>query len=147
MTSNSTPESLPPLERLRGMQDVGPALFRRRQAVLRRILHILERHGYEVIETPILEPTELFLRKAGPERIAQLYAFPFRNRDIALRPEHTASVLRYYVDARQNDPLRSVSLMPGRYSGTSVPKRVARASSLRWGANSSGHPARVVTLK
>ncbi|MCX2726245.1 ATP phosphoribosyltransferase regulatory subunit [Thermomicrobium sp. 4228-Ro] len=105
MTANQSSDLLQPLERLRGMHDVGPERFRRRQRVLRRIQHVIERHGYEFVETPILEPTELFLRKAGPERIAQLYAFTFRNRDIALRPEHTASILRYYIDARQNDPL------------------------------------------
>ncbi|MCS7246276.1 MAG: ATP phosphoribosyltransferase regulatory subunit [Thermomicrobium sp.] len=87
------------------MHDVDPQSLRRRRTVLRRIFHILERHGYEAIETPILESTELFLRKSGPERIAQLYAFTFRNREIALRPEHTASVLRYYVENRQHEPL------------------------------------------
>lgn len=105
MTTTQPPESLPALERVRGMQDVGPARYRRRQHILQRIQRVIERHGYEFVETPILEPTELFLRKAGPERIAQLYAFTFRNRELALRPEHTASILRYYIDARQNDPL------------------------------------------
>ena len=105
MTVNQPTDLPQPLERLRGMQDVGPAQFRRRQQVLRRLQQVIERHGYDFVETPILEPTELFLRKAGPERIAQLYAFAYRNRDIALRPEHTASILRYYIDARQNDPL------------------------------------------
>lgn len=98
-------DGIPALERLRGMHDVSPAQLRRRQAALRRIMHVLERHGYEIVETPILEPTELFLRKSGPERIAQLYAFTFRERDIALRPEHTASILRYYVQSLQTEPL------------------------------------------
>ncbi|MCS7050730.1 MAG: ATP phosphoribosyltransferase regulatory subunit, partial [Thermomicrobium sp.] len=105
MTASQPSETPPPLERLRGMHDVDPQSLRRRRTVLRRIFHILERHGYEAIETPILESTELFLRKSGPERIAQLYAFTFRNREIALRPEHTASVLRYYVENRQHEPL------------------------------------------
>ncbi len=105
MTIHPSPEPLQPLERLRGMQDAGPARYQRWQAVQRRIQRVLERHGYEFVATPILEPTELFLRKSGPERIAQLYAFTYRNRDIALRPEHTASILRYYIESRQNDPL------------------------------------------
>lgn len=114
MTSSVSPENVQPLERLRGMYDVPPPRHRRQQAVLRRIVHLLERHGYEFVETPILEPTELFLRKSGPERIAQLYAFTHRNRDIALRPEHTASILRYYVEARQNEalPLRFAYVGP-----------------------------------
>jgi histidyl-tRNA synthetase len=105
VTFHQPSEILQPLERLRGMQDVGPVRYRRRQHVLRRLQQIIERHGYEFVETPLLEPTELFLRKTGPERIAQLYAFTFRSRDLALRPEHTASIVRYYSDARQNDPL------------------------------------------
>ena len=98
-------ESTTPVERLRGMQDVGPEAYRARRQVLDRLLEVLGRHGYQLIETPVLEPTELFLRKSGAERIAQMYAVTYRNREIALRPEHTASVLRYYVESLQTEPL------------------------------------------
>ena len=52
-----------------------------------------------------MEPTELFLRKSGGDRVAQMYAFRYRDREIALRPEHTASVLRMYVESMQSAPL------------------------------------------
>ena len=42
-------------------------------------------------------------------RIAQLYAFQQRGRELALRPEFTASVARYYVEHAQAEPL------PARY--------------------------------
>lgn len=53
----------------------------------------------------MIEHTELFVRKSGGERLAQLYEFEHRGRALALRPEHTASVMRYYVDQLQADPL------------------------------------------
>ncbi len=104
-TVSSQRETAAPLERLRGMQDVGPEAYRARRQVLDRLLEVLRHHGYRLIETPVLEPTELFLRKSGAERIAQMYAVMYRNREIALRPEHTASVLRYYVESLQTEPL------------------------------------------
>lgn len=109
MTETSSPpiqrEATAPVERLRGMQDVGPAAYLARRSVLDRLLDVLRRHGYQLVETPVLEPTELFLRKSGAERIAQMYAVTYRNREIALRPEHTVSILRYYVESCQNEPL------------------------------------------
>ncbi|HVX29900.1 MAG TPA: HisS family protein, partial [Nitrolancea sp.] len=98
------------LERLRGMADVGPASFAMRDAVRKALLERMARYGYRQVDTPLIEPTELFLRKSGGERIAQMYAFRYRERDIALRPEHTASILRMYVDSLQAEPL------PLRYS-------------------------------
>ena len=57
------------------------------------------------METPVIEHAELFARKLGGERLAQTYQFGFRGRDLALRPEHTASVVRAYVETMQSDPL------------------------------------------
>lgn len=94
-----------PVDRLRGMADAHPASLETRQAVQNRILQVFGLHGYQMIETPVLEHTELFLRKSGGERVAQMYAFTFRDREISLRPEHTASVLRYYVESGQSSPL------------------------------------------
>ena len=93
------------LERLRGMADVGPTALVTREAVRATLLGRMEQHGYRQVDTPLIEPTELFLRKSGGERIAQMYAFRYRERDIALRPEHTASILRMYVDSLQAESL------------------------------------------
>jgi histidyl-tRNA synthetase len=87
------------------MADIGPDSFVAREAVRAALLQRMALHGYRQVDTPLVEPTELFLRKSGGERIAQMYAFRYRERDIALRPEHTASILRMYVDSLQAEAL------------------------------------------
>jgi len=90
---------------LRGMRDVFSAEYAQR----RQVQHRLERHlqlcGYVPIDLPILENTELYLRKAGEDISARLYDFDFKHRRIALRPEITASVARAYVERLQDEPL------------------------------------------
>lgn len=66
---------------------------------------LVRNHGYQRLETPVVEHAELFARKLGGERLAQTYQFNFRGRNLALRPEHTASVMRVYVDAMQSSAL------------------------------------------
>ena len=59
--------SAAPIQRVRGTNDVLPpkdARLRRLEAGLRQSF---ERFGYQGIQTPILEPLELFLRKSGDE--------------------------------------------------------------------------------
>ncbi|MDQ3811335.1 MAG: ATP phosphoribosyltransferase regulatory subunit, partial [Chloroflexota bacterium] len=56
-----------PIQRVRGTADVLPpddARLRSLEAVLRGRF---EQFGYEGIQTPIIEPLELFLRKSGDE--------------------------------------------------------------------------------
>ncbi|MBV9170916.1 MAG: histidine--tRNA ligase, partial [Chloroflexi bacterium] len=64
-----------------------------------------ETFGYQGIQTPIVEPLELFLRKSGDEIVARMYAFSHWNRRLCLRPELTASVMRSYVDELQGQAL------------------------------------------
>ena len=92
-----------PVERLRGMHDVPPARFAVREATAARILAALARAGYERVDVPVIEPTELFLRQTGEERVGQMYAFRYHNRELALRPEFTASVVRAAI--ADNTPL------------------------------------------
>ena len=62
-------------------------------------------HGYQVLETPVLEPTELFLRKSGGELAARLYNFTDQGGNrVSLRPEYTASILRYYLEQSAPGP-------------------------------------------
>jgi histidyl-tRNA synthetase len=97
-----------PIQRVRGTNDVLPpddARLRRLEAGLRESF---EHFGYQGIQTPILEPLELFLRKSGDEIVARMYAFSHWNRRLCLRPELTASVMRAFVDELQGHglPLR-----------------------------------------
>ncbi len=87
------------------MADLDAGQFQRVDAVRQCLIDEISLHGYRQVDTPIVEPTELFLRKSGGERVAQMYAFRYRERDIALRPEHTASILRMYVDSMQSQAL------------------------------------------
>lgn len=90
---------------LRGMRDVtgGELMARRRiQSALEERLRL---HAYAPVDLPILENTELYLRKSGEDIAARLYAFDYQSRRIALRPELTASILRAYVECQADAPL------------------------------------------
>lgn len=90
---------------LRGMRDVFSAEYAARRQIQDELEKHLRRHAYVPIEPPILENTELYLRKSGEDIAARLYEFSFKSRRIALRPEMTASILRAYVEGLQDEPL------------------------------------------
>src|SRR5919201_6619599 len=93
------------LSRVRGTNDFVPpeagALRRLEQALLGHVAL----YGYAPIATPVLETTDLFLRKSGEEIAARMYTFTHWNRKLCLRPELTASVMRAYVNHLQDRPL------------------------------------------
>ncbi len=92
-------ESVSSVARLRGMSDfTGDALLRREQ-LHRRLTALLSSYGYRGLETPLLESTELFLRKSGGELASQLFSFTDPGgRAISLRPEFTAPAMRHYLE-------------------------------------------------
>ncbi|MEA2641281.1 MAG: histidyl-tRNA synthetase [Chloroflexota bacterium] len=95
----------PEIQRIRGTNDVLAPLSTAYQELASRWRQQFGLYGYELIDTPVLEPTDLFLRKSGEEVAARTYAFTHWNRDICLRPEFTASVIRAYVNHLQDRPL------------------------------------------
>jgi histidyl-tRNA synthetase len=97
--------SLAPIQRVRGTADVLPPDDARLRRLEARLRDGFGRFGYEGIQTPILEPLELFLRKSGDEIVARMYAFSHWNRRLCLRPELTASVMRAFVDELQGRTL------------------------------------------
>ncbi len=90
---------------LRGMRDVFSTEYARRRAIQDGLERHLRLHSFVAIDLPILENTELYLRKSGEDIAARLYEFDFKSRRIALRPEITASILRAYVEHLQDEPL------------------------------------------
>lgn len=90
---------------IRGTVDVVPPHRAVQLATEARLRQVFERYGYEPIDTPVLEPTELFLRKSGEAIAARMYAFTHWNRNLCLRPEFTASLIRAYVNHLQARPL------------------------------------------
>lgn len=64
-------------------------------------------YGYQVIDTPILEPTELFLRKSGGELASRLYTFTDPGgQQVSLRPEFTSSIMRHFLEMGGETPFR-----------------------------------------
>ncbi|MBV9172516.1 MAG: ATP phosphoribosyltransferase regulatory subunit, partial [Chloroflexi bacterium] len=94
-----------PIQRVRGTNDVLPPDDARLRRLEARLREGFETFGYQGIQTPIVEPLELFLRKSGDEIVARMYAFSHWNRRLCLRPELTASVMRSYVDELQGQAL------------------------------------------
>ena len=83
------------IRRLRGMQDLSPQQWVELHRLRESLRSYLALYGYRSVETPLLEETELFLRKSGGELAAQLYTFADPGgRRVSLRPEFTASVVR-----------------------------------------------------
>jgi histidyl-tRNA synthetase len=74
---------------------------RRRRALQRDAAAVLGGAGYEPVETPVLEETELFARGVGEATdIVEKEMFTFEDlggRSLTLRPEGTAGVCRAYI--------------------------------------------------
>jgi histidyl-tRNA synthetase len=93
------------IEAVRGMHDLLPD---EQRAVVRArtgLEAVLTAYGYAPLDLPAIEPRELYLRKLGEELVGKVYEFSFGGRELALRPEWTASVLRAYVAQLQDQPL------------------------------------------
>ena len=89
------------IPRVLGMRD---ATARDHEASLRAagaLRTVFGNAGYSPIDTPMLEETELFVRKSGGELTSRLYSFTDPGgHKVSLRPEFTSSVIRYFVQDR-----------------------------------------------
>ena len=93
-------ESVRPVARLRGMSDLSGGSLSLRNTLQEQVTSLLTSFGYRPLETPLLEPTELFLRKSGGELASQLLSFTDpAGRAVSLRPEFTAPALRHYLES------------------------------------------------
>ncbi len=93
------------VERVRGVNDILPSTYQIDQQIKSILRGNFESYGYRPIDVPLIEYTELYLKKSGEDIISRLYDFVYRNRRLCLRPEFTASVVRAYLDNLQELPL------------------------------------------
>ncbi len=86
----------------RGTYDVLPDQAAARAALEAHAREVLEAAGYERIETPVFEHTELFSRGVGESTdVVQKEMYTFSDgggRSLTLRPEGTAAVCRAYAE-------------------------------------------------
>ena len=87
-----------PVERVRGASDLQPDEWAAVVAARESLAETYSLFGYRGVDVPILEHTELYRRKAGANVMSQIYSFTDRGgRSVCLRPEFTASIVRFYA--------------------------------------------------
>jgi len=90
------------LQAAKGMHDILPEDQKYWHYVLKKATSLLEDYGFERIDTPIVESTDLFLRGVGEGTdIVEKEMYSFKTRggdDLSLRPEGTAGVVRAYIE-------------------------------------------------
>jgi histidyl-tRNA synthetase len=60
--------------------------------VIQKLVDVAESNGFQEICLPIVEKSEIYIEKAGPEILGQMYVFKDKSgRDLCLRPEGTAT--------------------------------------------------------
>jgi histidyl-tRNA synthetase len=90
---------------VRGMRDFLPQEAQTLRTVEAKAREVAELYGYGEIITPVVESYELLSAKAGDEVRSRMFAFKdLGDRDVALRPEFTASVARLVATSMRNEP-------------------------------------------
>ena len=93
------------IQRPRGTRDFGPAEMSRRRKVEQAMCDACHRFGFGEVVTPTFEQSELFTLRSGQSIIDEMYVFKDKgDREMALRPEITASVIRFFVNEMSNQP-------------------------------------------
>ena len=93
---------VPRFQAPRGTRDLLPEDLSRWQWAEAQARGVLERYGYGEIRTPLFEDFELFARTSGESSdVVQKEMYRFKDlgdRDLALRPEFTAGVMRAFLE-------------------------------------------------
>lgn len=77
----------------RGVRIITGDEVKQRRKLLNDMIAIAEEHGFDEIIIPCIEPAEVYVDKAGPEILGQMYVFPDKKgRQLCLRPEGTATI-------------------------------------------------------
>jgi histidyl-tRNA synthetase len=96
---------MPTFQTVRGMRDL---LGEEAQAFTYIISNARETaalYGYKEVITPVVEPLELLSAKSGEEIRQRMFIFKdLGERQVALRPEFTASIARLATSALKNEP-------------------------------------------
>jgi histidyl-tRNA synthetase len=86
------------IQRPRGTRDFSPAEMAKRRKVEQAMRDACARFGFGEVVTPTFEHSELFTLRSGQGIVEEMYVFKDKgDREMALRPEITASVIRFYV--------------------------------------------------
>ncbi|MEM4047376.1 MAG: histidine--tRNA ligase [Metallosphaera sp.] len=92
-------------EPLRGMQDYYADEAQKIRKVETIFREVVEKAGYSEAITPVVEEFELFSVKGGEELRKTMYVFKDKgDREVALRPEITPSIVRLYLNSLQHFP-------------------------------------------
>lgn len=93
------------LQRPRGTRDLLPEDTARRRMVESIMAETSLAYGFGGVTTPMFEELELFTKKSGEDVVKEIYAFKDKGgRELALRPELTAAVIRLYANNMQDAP-------------------------------------------
>ncbi|MDQ3413201.1 MAG: histidine--tRNA ligase [Chloroflexota bacterium] len=87
---------------LKGFRDFLPAQMILRQRIIGRFRDVFERHGFEPLDTPVLEYLEVLTGKAGENEKLMYHFADHGGRDVGLRYDLTVPLARV-VAMHQND--------------------------------------------
>ncbi|MFA6028097.1 MAG: histidine--tRNA ligase [Patescibacteria group bacterium] len=110
---------LNPPQLLKGMKDILPEEQKYWNYLVEKVKNIAEAYGFERIDTPILEPTSLFIRSIGKNTDIvekEMFSFVDQGGDhVCARPEITASIVRAYNEhgmINRPQPVKLYSIGP-----------------------------------
>jgi len=102
-------------DRIKGFRDFYPAEMQARRQVFDEVEDTVRAYGFREIDTPTLEPAEMYIDKSGEEIVDELYSFEDQGgRHVALTPELTPTVARMVVAKQQelSKPIKWFSTRP-----------------------------------
>ncbi len=93
------------IQRPRGTRDFGPDEMEKRRYLEGIMRKEAATFGFREVATPIFEHTELFTTRSGPNIMDEMYVFQDKGgRELSLRPELTAPVIRFFVNELTDQP-------------------------------------------
>ena len=94
------------IKALKGMKDLFEPENKRYEFVIQTSTNIAKKYGFELVQTPILEESSLFLRSVGESSDIvgkEMYRFVDKGgNDVCLRPEGTAGVVRAFIEHKMD---------------------------------------------
>ncbi|MDY6778547.1 MAG: histidine--tRNA ligase, partial [Candidatus Nanohaloarchaea archaeon] len=90
------------IQKLKGFREFLPGEMRARREVFERFRDVARRYGFREIDTPSLEPLDLYLVKSGEELVDQTYSFEDKGeRQVTMVPEETPTRARMVAEHKE----------------------------------------------